>query len=68
MTLNNLCEINTLYELMKEGISNQLNMGNNNGYMNGYNNINNINMKYQQNNYRQQNVNGYSPGQLYASS
>ena len=59
MTLNNLCEINTLYELMKEGISNQLNMGNNNGYMNGYNNINNPNMKYQQNSYRQQNVNGY---------
>ena len=59
MTLNNLCEINTLYELMKEGISNQLNMGNNNGYMNGYNNINNPNMKYQQNNYRQQNANGY---------
>ena len=52
MTLNNLLEINKLYEMMKEGINNQLNMGNNNGYMNG----NNHNMKYPQNNMiRQQN-------------
>jgi hypothetical protein len=51
MSLNNLFEINKLYEMMKEGINNQLNMGNNNGYMNGNNQ-----MKYLQNNmYRQQN-------------
>ena len=47
MTLNNLCQINKLYELMKEGINNQLNIGNNNGYMNSYNQ----NAKYQQNGY-----------------
>ena len=34
MTLNNLLEINNLYELMKEGINNQLNIGiNNNLYI-----------------------------------
>ncbi len=55
MTLNNLFEINKLYEMMKEGINNQMNVGNNNGYMNGNNQ-----MKYLQNNniYRQQN--GYN--------
>ena len=47
MTLNNLFEINKLYELLKEGINNQLN----NGYING----NNQNNKYQQNNKK----NGY---------
>ena len=52
MTLNNLCEINKLYEMMKEGINNQLNAGNANGYMNA----NNQNMKYPNNNtFRQQN-------------
>ena len=52
MTLNNLYEINKLYEMMREGINNQLNIGNNNGYIIG----NNQNMKYQQNNiFRQQN-------------
>ena len=30
MTLNNLLEINNLYEMMREGINNQLNLGNNN--------------------------------------
>ena len=54
MTLNNLFEINKLYEMMKEGINNQLNMGNSSGYMNGNNQ-----MKYLQNNiFRQQN--GYN--------
>ena len=34
MTLNNLLEINNLYEMLKEGINNQLNLGiNNNLYM-----------------------------------
>jgi hypothetical protein len=48
MTLNNLFEINKLYELLKEGISNQLN--------NGYINSSNQNIKYQQNNtFRPQN-------------
>ena len=42
MTLSNLCQINRLYELMKEAINNQINMGNTNGYMNG----NNQNVKY----------------------
>ena len=52
MTLNNLYEINKLYEMMREGINNQLNIGNNNGYIIG----NNQNIKYQQNNlFRQQN-------------
>ena len=54
MTLNNLCEINKLYEMMKEGINNQLNMGNNNGYING----NNQNMKHFHNNILRQ-QNGY---------
>ena len=51
MTLHNLFEINKLYEMMKEGLNNQLYFGNNPGYINV-----NMNMKYQQNNvYRQQN-------------
>ena len=54
MTINNLCEINKLYEMMKEGINNQLNMGNTNGYMNGTGQ----NMKYQNNNMLRQ-QNGY---------
>ena len=33
MTLNNLLEINKLYELMREGINNQINSGNNNLYI-----------------------------------
>ena len=33
MTLNNLLKLNNLYEMMKEGINNQLNVGNNNVYM-----------------------------------
>ena len=43
MSLNNLCEINKLYEMMKESITNQTNLINNGGYMN-------LNYKYQQNN------------------
>ena len=38
MCLNNLCEINKLYEMMKESINNQMNL-NNNGYLN-------LNLKY----------------------
>ena len=45
MTLNNLSEINKLYEMMKEGINNQQNFGNNTGFINGFNPN-----KYQQNN------------------
>ena len=37
MTLNNLSEINKLYEMMKEGINNQQNFGNNTGFINGFN-------------------------------
>ena len=61
MTLNNLCQINKLYELMKEGINNQINTGNINGYMNGLNNGITQNMKYLQNNniFNQQNGIGY---------
>ena len=57
MTLNNIYEINKLYELMKEGMNNQIYIANNNGY----NNINNPNIKYQQdnNNFMQPNSNGY---------
>ena len=42
LCLNNLCEINKLYEMMKESINNQMNL-NNNGYLN-------LNYKYQTNN------------------
>ena len=42
MTLSNFFELNKLYELLKEGINNQLNIGNNNGYTNA----NNQNIKY----------------------
>ena len=42
MCLNNLLEINKLYEMMKEGMNYQTNLGNN-GYMN-------LNYKFQQNN------------------
>ena len=42
MSLNNLCAINKLYEMMKEGMNTQMNL-NNNGYMN-------VNYKYQHNN------------------
>ena len=42
MCLNNLLEINKLYEMMKEGMNFQTNLGNN-GYMN-------LNYKFQQNN------------------
>ena len=53
MTLNNLCQINKLYEMMKEGINNQMNVGNNNGYINGFNQ----NKIYPHNNmYKQQNT------------
>ena len=38
MCLNNLCEINKLYEMMKESINNQMSL-NNNGYLN-------LNLKY----------------------
>ena len=57
MTLNNIYEINKLYELMKEGINNQLFIGSNSGY----NNISNQNINYQQNNnnFMQPNSNGY---------
>ena len=57
MTLNNIYEINKLHELMKEGMSNQLYISNNNGY----NNIINPNTKYQKdnNNFTQPNSNGY---------
>ena len=54
MTLHNLLEINKLYEIMKEGLNDQLSLGNNNPYMNG--NMN-MNMKYQQNMFRPQNGN-----------
>ena len=37
MNLNNLYEINHLYEMMKEGINNQFNTGNNVTYNNNYN-------------------------------
>ena len=37
MNLNNLYEINHLYEMMKEGINNQFNTGNNITYNNNYN-------------------------------
>jgi hypothetical protein len=50
MSLNNLCEINKLYEMMKESMNTQMNL-NNNGFMN-------VNYKYQQNNIYQL-PNGY---------
>ena len=56
MTLNNICQMNKLYEMMKEGISNQMNGGNNNGYMNGLNQ----NVKYYQNNMIKQQNNYYN--------
>ena len=63
MTLNNFFELNKLYELLKEGINNQLNIGNNIGYMN----LNNQNIKYMQNNmFRQQN--GYNNNFNYNNS
>ena len=51
MCLNNLCEINKLYEMMKESINNQINM-NNNGYMN-------LNNRYQTQNNICRLPNGY---------
>ena len=50
MNLNNLFEINKLYEMMKEGMNKMINMGNND--------ILNLNYKYQQNNIYQL-PNGY---------
>lgn len=57
MTLNNIYEINKLYELMKEGMNNQLYIGNNNGY----NNMNNTNIKFHQdnNNFMKPKANSY---------
>ena len=51
MCLNNLCEINKLYEMMKESINIQMNT-NNNGYMN-------LNYKYQTQNNISRLPNGY---------
>ena len=42
MTLNNLLELNNLYEIMREGINNQLNIGNNNNNLYMQQNMNNI--------------------------
>ena len=57
MSLNNLYEINHLYEMMKEGINNQFNAGNN---INTYNNYNMgiINNNINNNNFVSNNING----------
>ena len=49
MSLNNLLEINRLYELMKEGINNQFNTGTN-GNMNYNIGLMNVNMNISMNN------------------
>ena len=59
MTLNNLFEMNKLYEIVKEGINNQLNFGTNNLYI--QQNKQNFNNYNKNNGFNKININEYKP-------